>query len=125
MGIAMIDKGRCLPMPMQALHCLRGGMPDNQKAIWLEDARVKDRSGKEIIVKQPQVDLDSASAAAFASKVSCARSRPAIYVFNTGESRSKRTACCSPENNFALQPLFRLKLQTGQPHASNRKINRH
>lgn len=97
MGIAMIDKGRCLPYA-HARPCIvcEEVCPTTKKAIWLEEAKVKDRSGKEIIVKQPRVDLELCIGCGICEAKCPVLGRPAIYVFNTGESRSKENRLLLP-----------------------------
>jgi polyferredoxin len=90
MGIAMIDKGRCLPYA-HARPCIvcEEVCPTTKKAIWLEEAKVKERNGKEILVKQPHIDLELCIGCGICEAKCPVLGRPAIYVFNVGESRSK------------------------------------
>jgi polyferredoxin len=89
-GLAMIDKGRCLPYA-HAIPCIvcEEVCPTPKKAIWLENAKVKDRKGKEIVVKQPRVDLDLCIGCGICETKCPVVGQPAIYVISTGESRSK------------------------------------
>ena len=89
-GLAMIDKGRCLPYA-HSTPCIvcEEVCPTSPKSIWFEESRVKDRSGKEIIVKQPHIDLDRCIGCGICEAKCPVGNRPAIYVTNIGESRSK------------------------------------
>ncbi|MFH0813166.1 MAG: 4Fe-4S binding protein [Pseudomonadota bacterium] len=89
-GLAMIDRGRCLPYA-HATPCLvcEEVCPTPKKAIWLEPATGKNRKGKEIILKQPKVDLDLCIGCGICEAKCPVIGEPAIYVINTGESRSK------------------------------------
>ena len=59
LGLAMIDKGRCLPYA-HATPCIvcEEVCPTPVKAIWLEEVTVKDRDGNKKRVKQPHIDLE-------------------------------------------------------------------
>ncbi|HET6513991.1 MAG TPA: 4Fe-4S binding protein [Thermodesulfovibrionales bacterium] len=89
-GLAMIDKGRCLPYA-HARPCIvcEEVCPTPKKAIWLENATVKDRAGQEIAVKQPKVDLELCIGCGICEAKCPVIDRPAIYVTSVGESRSK------------------------------------
>jgi MauM/NapG family ferredoxin protein len=89
-GVAMIDKGRCLPWA-HGRPCIvcEEVCPTSKKAIWLEDARVRDREGKIVAVKQPHVDLELCIGCGICEAKCPVFGRPAIYVSNVGESRSK------------------------------------
>jgi MauM/NapG family ferredoxin protein len=89
-GLAMIDKGRCLPWA-HGRPCIvcEEVCPTPKKAIWLEEARVRDRLGRIIVVKQPHVDLELCIGCGICEAKCPVLGRPAIYVSNVGESRSK------------------------------------
>ena len=89
-GLAMIDKGRCLPYA-HAAPCIvcEEVCPTPKKAVWLERAIVKDRRGREIELKQPKVDLDLCIGCGICEAKCPVLGQPAIYVISTGESRSK------------------------------------
>ncbi len=89
-GLAMIDKGRCLPHA-HGIPCIvcEEVCPTSKKAIWFEEARSTDRQGKETIVKLPRVDLSLCVGCGICEAQCPVVDRPAIYVTNIGESRSK------------------------------------
>ncbi|MCL4457290.1 MAG: 4Fe-4S binding protein [Nitrospirae bacterium] len=89
-GLAMIDKNRCLPYA-HARPCIvcEEVCPTPKKAIWFEKAKVKDRNGKEFIVQQPRVDLELCIGCGICEAKCPVVDRPAIYVTSIGESRSK------------------------------------
>jgi formate hydrogenlyase subunit 6/NADH:ubiquinone oxidoreductase subunit I len=89
-GTAMIDKGRCLPFA-SATPCIvcEEVCPTPKKAIWLEDVRVKDRDGREILVRQPHVDLSLCIGCGICEARCPVVGRPAVYVSSVGETRSR------------------------------------
>ena len=89
-GLAMIDKGRCLPWA-HATPCImcEEVCPTPKKAIWFEKARVRDRNGRITIVQQPRVDLELCIGCGICEAKCPVLGRPAIYVSSVGESRSK------------------------------------
>ncbi|HUJ18819.1 MAG TPA: 4Fe-4S binding protein [Nitrospirota bacterium] len=89
-GLAMIDKGRCLPWA-HARPCIvcEEVCPTSKKAIWFEEARVRDRKGKTISVKQPRVDLELCIGCGICEAKCPVLGRPAISVSSVGESRSR------------------------------------
>ena len=90
-GIAMIDKGRCLPYA-HSTPCIvcEEVCPTSKKAIWFERAEVKDREGRVKVVQQPRIDLDLCIGCGICETMCPVRSKPAIYVTNAGESRSEK-----------------------------------
>ncbi|MBA4395810.1 MAG: (4Fe-4S)-binding protein [Syntrophus sp. (in: bacteria)] len=89
-GLAMIDKGRCLPFAhsMSCIVC-EEVCPTPKKAIWFEEARVRNRDGKELILKQPHVDLGLCIGCGICEAKCPVLGQPAITVTSIGESRSK------------------------------------
>ncbi|MCX5719807.1 MAG: 4Fe-4S binding protein [Nitrospirae bacterium] len=64
--------------------------PTPKKAIWFENAKVKDRDGKEFVIKQPRVDLELCIGCGICETKCPVVDMPAIYVTSIGESRSKK-----------------------------------
>jgi ferredoxin len=97
-GLAMIDKGRCLPWA-HARPCIvcEEMCPTPKKAIWFEDVRVRDRQEKVVVVKQPHVDLELCIGCGICETKCPVLGRPAIYVSSVGESRSKENQLLLPE----------------------------
>jgi polyferredoxin len=89
-GLAMIDKGRCLPWA-HARPCImcEEVCPTPKKAIWFEEVRVRDRQGKIVMLQQPHVDLELCIGCGICEAKCPVIGRPAIYVSSVGESRSK------------------------------------
>ncbi|MBA4349183.1 MAG: (4Fe-4S)-binding protein [Thermodesulfovibrio sp.] len=89
-GLAMIDKGTCLPYA-HATPCIvcEEVCPTLKKAIWFEQATVKNRQGKETIIKQPRVDLELCIGCGICETKCPVLGQPAIYIISVGESRSK------------------------------------
>ncbi|HUH66264.1 MAG TPA: 4Fe-4S binding protein [Syntrophales bacterium] len=96
-GLAMIDKGRCLPHA-HATPCIvcEEVCPTPKKAIWFEETKVKNREGKERILKLPRVDLDLCIGCGVCEAKCPVLGRPAIYVTSIGESRSKENQLLLP-----------------------------
>jgi len=89
-GLAMIDPGRCLPYA-HATPCIvcEEVCPTEKKAIRLEQVRVKDPNGREVVLKRPKIDLSLCIGCGICETRCPVSGQPAIYVTSTGESRSK------------------------------------
>lgn len=89
-GLAMIEKGRCLPWA-HATPCImcEEVCPTPKKAIWFEQSQVRDRKGKVQTLQQPRVDLELCIGCGICEAKCPVLGRPAIYVSSVGESRSK------------------------------------
>jgi len=89
-GLAMIDKGRCLPYA-HSTHCIvcQEVCPTPKKAIWLEKADVMNAGGKVVAVNQPHVDLELCIGCGICETKCPVLGQPAIYITSIGESRSK------------------------------------
>ncbi len=87
-GLAMIDKGRCLPYA-HSTPCIvcEEVCPTPQKAVWFEEAVVRDRKGRERHLQQPRIDLDLCIGCGICEAKCPVKGQPAIYVINVGESR--------------------------------------
>ncbi len=89
-GLAMIDKGRCLPYAQsQACRVCEEVCPTAKKAIWFEQTTVTDREGRKLLLKQPHVDLDLCIGCGICETKCPVKGEPAIYVISVGESRSR------------------------------------
>jgi polyferredoxin len=101
MGTAMYDHGRCLPWAM-ATPCIvcEEFCPTSPKAIWPEEVEVPKRDSKyqkegeqaamlTIKVQRPHVDPSLCIGCGACEKVCPIVDKPAVYVTNAGETRSK------------------------------------
>ncbi|MCK6531454.1 MAG: 4Fe-4S binding protein [Polyangiaceae bacterium] len=101
MGTAMYDQGRCLPWAM-ATPCIvcEEFCPTSPKAIWAEDVEIPKRESKyeaggehakmtTIKVQRPHVDPTLCIGCGACEKVCPIVDKPAVYVTNAGETRSR------------------------------------
>ncbi len=89
-GLAMIDKGRCLPYAHQKTCIVCEEVcPTPKKAIWFEKIAVKNRDDKELTLQQPHVDLDLCIGCGICETKCPIVDKPAIYITSIGETRSK------------------------------------
>ena len=100
-GTAMYDQGRCLPWSM-ATPCIvcEEFCPTSPKAIWAEEVEVPKRDDKYtqkgehaamlmVKVQRPHVDPSLCVGCGACEKVCPIVDKPAVYVTNAGETRSK------------------------------------
>jgi polyferredoxin len=90
LGTAFYDRGRCLPWAM-ATECIvcEEWCPTSPKAIYLQIEEVIDAAGNAKELKQPHLD-PSRCVGCGACEYACpVQDRPAVYVTNVGESRSR------------------------------------
>ncbi|MES1188309.1 MAG: 4Fe-4S binding protein [Myxococcales bacterium] len=101
MGTAMYDHGRCLPWAM-ATPCIvcEEFCPTSPKAIWAEEVEIPKRASKYVAkgealametikVQRPHVDPSLCIGCGACEKVCPIVDKPAVYVTNAGETRSK------------------------------------
>ncbi|MBI4843650.1 MAG: 4Fe-4S binding protein [Nitrospirae bacterium] len=89
-GLAVIDKSRCLPHA-HATPCIvcEEVCPTPKKAVWFEKAEVRGRGGELITLQQPRVDISLCIGCGICETKCPVQGMPAIYVINAGESRSE------------------------------------
>lgn len=89
-GLAMLDKGRCLPYAHKkpCIVC-EEVCPTPKKAIWFEKVTVKNMEGEELILQQPHVNLDLCIGCGICETKCPVVDKPAIYITSIGETRSK------------------------------------
>ncbi|HWA70894.1 MAG TPA: 4Fe-4S binding protein [Polyangiaceae bacterium] len=100
-GTAMYDHGRCLPWAM-ATPCIvcEEFCPTSPKAIWAEEVDIPKRDSKygakgesaqmlTVHVQRPHVDPSLCVGCGACEKVCPIVDKPAVYVTNAGETRSK------------------------------------
>ena len=89
-GLAMVDKGRCLPWA-HGLPCIvcEEVCPTPKKAVWFKEERFEDRRGRTVKLKVPMVDLELCIGCGICETLCPVQDRPAIYVTSTGESRNE------------------------------------
>ncbi len=111
-GTAMYDQGRCLPWSM-AVPCIvcEEFCPTSPKAIWAEDVEVPKRDSKPnpdgghpemltIKVQRPHVDPSLCIGCGACEKVCPIVDKPAVYVTNAGETRSKTNVILLENTNY-------------------------
>ncbi len=96
-GLAMIDKNRCLPYA-HGTPCIvcEEVCPTGKKAIWFETVTVSTREGKRVVVKQPHIDLDLCVGCGICETKCPVIGSPAVAVVRVGESRDKDSQLLLP-----------------------------
>ncbi len=89
-GLAMVDKGRCLPWA-HGIPCIvcEEVCPTPKKAVWFKEESFENRQGRMKKLKVPMVDLELCIGCGICETLCPVADRPAIYVTSTGESRSE------------------------------------
>ena len=89
-GTAFYDRGRCLPWAMD-IPCIvcEEFCPVSPKAIWVIEEEMTKSDGSVITVQLPRVDVDRCVGCGACENVCPVQDRPAIYVTNIGETRSR------------------------------------
>jgi MauM/NapG family ferredoxin protein len=87
-GLAHIDKDRCLPYAYaRACVVCEEHCPLPEKAIWFEEVKVRDSRGNEVLVKQPHVNAELCIGCGICENKCPVSDQGAIRVTSVGETR--------------------------------------
>jgi MauM/NapG family ferredoxin protein len=116
-GLAYIDKNRCLPWAYAKTcivceeHC-----PTPKKAIWFEEVEVRNIQGEKLTVKQPRVDPDLCIGCGICETKCPVKAQAAVRVTSVGETRN-------PENQMLLSENGNKALSLGERVSRYRRFH--
>jgi MauM/NapG family ferredoxin protein len=95
-GLAHIDKGRCLPYAYSrpCVVCAKA-CPLPEKAIWLEESKVTNSRGMQIAVRLPHVDAEICIGCGVCQAKCTVSDQAAIRVTSVGETRNPKNRVLS------------------------------
>ncbi len=98
-GLAYFDRNRCLPYAL-ARNCIvcEEHCPTPKKAIWFEEADVRNSRGEMVRVKQPHVNPELCIGCGICENKCPVFDRAAVIVTSVGETRNPRNQTLLPEN---------------------------
>ena len=101
-GLAYIDKNRCLPWAYSKTcivceeHC-----PTPKKAIWFEEVEVLNIQGEKLTIKQPRVDPDLCIGCGICETKCPVKGQAAVRVTSVGETRNPENQILLSSDSFA------------------------
>ena len=98
-GLAYFDRNRCLPYAL-ARNCIvcEEHCPTPKKAIWFEEAGVRNSRGEVVRVKQPHVDPDLCIGCGICENKCPVFDRAAVIVTSVSETRNPKNQTLLPED---------------------------